>query len=458
MPLDSQVKLPKEQIVTEALREIAAATAMPSISVDINIGGQRLSARTGRVAIDSEKPITAESAFRIACLIKFFGSLVCLHLAEEGRLDLDAPIGVYLPELNAGPNSKGQSILVRHLMAHTGGYRGLDISKNDVSLKWSWEDCVKFFKATPQFFTPGTVFNEGHFDHVILGQILHRITGRLTPQLVKERIFAPLGITAGNVDEDIANPERHVFGHKYSPAEKKLEKVSGGNRPLEAWLSSRSNLTLRVQDLRRIGEALIRMPGTAAVFSPLVLDGLRVPAIPIVRTTAPRGDVDWMPKGFSLSAGIFPKGRAGYLAVGRGQNCGVVTDHENKIVVAVALNASAPAVRAAVLDRVFSLIHGTLPGPILPKPPTYDGLLRTFRINQIIGRYAGSFPEDIIVAGDTRNVLITMGHYFQMSLKLVNDNRIVVESRSPVPITFFPEPGSGAPSIMLGMNAFKKVA
>lgn len=455
------VRLPSRQLIARDLAFFLSATGIPAIGVDISIGGRRLNVAAGVRAAGSSLPLTSASRFRASCLIKMFGSLVILKLAQVGSIDIDAPIGGYLPELGRTRRSKGGMIRVRHLLTHTGGYRGLDILDSDTWAQWTWDRCVEFLRDTPQLFEPGKVFNEGHFDHAILWKILEKVTGRDAPQLIRAHVFDPLGIESGIAAKDLSLPDAHVCEHIFSPRDKAWKRVKDpGKTQSPLW-----DITLTVRDFTTIGEVLLRnaLDDPRNMILAVDADKLFHPVLSLPRTFGAGLDVNWRPRAFSLGCAIFGAGQAGYLAVSEGQNCAIVMDPRRGICVSLALNAAAPRVRVAILNCLFARINGVTARPardfLMPEPVCidFDDFLRPFSPRQLGGRYTGCFGDDMVVRAAANRIDFALGQNVKLALVRSQDNRLGMQTRAPIPIGIFPDPGSEKPAVMFGMYAFKKM-
>ena len=121
---------------------------IPAISAGIAVDGEI--AWTG-VAGDAD----ADTPFRIASISKVLTAVAALRLAEQGVLDLEAPVQTYLPDYP--PPRKG-TMKVRHLLEHTSGIRHArgDESRHSLTRYDSLRDACRFFEGRKLAFTPGT--------------------------------------------------------------------------------------------------------------------------------------------------------------------------------------------------------------------------------------------------------------------------------------------------------------
>jgi D-alanyl-D-alanine carboxypeptidase len=133
-------------------------------------------------------PIRPETRFEIGSISKSFAAIVAMQEVEAGRLDLHAPVSELLPWLQLeqpfGP------ITPHHLLTHTSGLAtGEEEAPSGPGALW-------LMGSVPPTFPPGERFHYSNDGYKILGTILERITGRRMPELLRERIFAPLGMGA----------------------------------------------------------------------------------------------------------------------------------------------------------------------------------------------------------------------------------------------------------------------
>jgi CubicO group peptidase (beta-lactamase class C family) len=136
----------------------------------------------------SGAPVRPETRFQIGSISKSFAAIVAMQEVEAGRLDLHAPIADLLPWLRLeqpfGP------ITPHHLLTHSSGLAiGTEESPTGAGALW-------ILQRVPPTFPPGERFHYSNDGYKLVGAILERVTGRSVPDLLRERIFEPLGMTA----------------------------------------------------------------------------------------------------------------------------------------------------------------------------------------------------------------------------------------------------------------------
>lgn len=142
------------------------------------------------------------TAFSTASLSKPVTALLCLVLASEGAIDLDAPIADYLTRWklpdSTVPGSAG--VTWRHLLTHTGGtsqHGFADFYQGDSlpTLVDSVEGRLpRYDKPIAFLFSPGKGWKYSGGGYVILQMAIEDRLGRPLHALAQDRIFTPLGM------------------------------------------------------------------------------------------------------------------------------------------------------------------------------------------------------------------------------------------------------------------------
>ena len=115
-------------------------------------------------------------------------------LAEDGEIDLDAPVARYLPEFGAAGKSK---TTISQVLSHRGGFPTLDLPVGDLdpALLLDWERVIRMICEAPP--TPGRA-NRMSYHAItggfILAEIIQRVTGAPVQAFLDRRIREPLGM------------------------------------------------------------------------------------------------------------------------------------------------------------------------------------------------------------------------------------------------------------------------
>ena len=101
-----------------ALRSIALPTGFNGVLAYGRRGRIEALRSVGFADMEGGRPMTAATTFRWGSASKWLASVAALRLAERKRLDLDAPIGTYLPDVR---RDTGARVTMRHLLSNTSG-------------------------------------------------------------------------------------------------------------------------------------------------------------------------------------------------------------------------------------------------------------------------------------------------------------------------------------------------
>src|SRR5262249_21741500 len=113
-------------------------------------------------------------------------SLAVGALIDDGTIpSVDVPISTFFPEWNTPPKSE---VTLRELLTMTGGLV-------DTEAFWDQQDYLAYARSQPLSFAPGTVYEYSNENVMLFAGIVQKAAGKPIDQLVRERYFAPLGIT-----------------------------------------------------------------------------------------------------------------------------------------------------------------------------------------------------------------------------------------------------------------------
>ncbi len=180
--------------------------------------------------IEHSVPVRTDTVFQSASVGKQFTAAGVLLLVEDGKLELDAPISRHLT--NTPPTWQG--ITIRHLLNHTSGLPEFE-SHKDFNLRQDYteEELVTLATRLNLNFTPGSDWNYSNTGYVLLGIIMHRVTGMPWGDFLQQRIFQPLGMISTRVIS-----EANLIPHRAAGYE-----LIGGELKNQAWVSPSLNTT-----------------------------------------------------------------------------------------------------------------------------------------------------------------------------------------------------------------------
>jgi len=293
---DHPLRLRKEQMVliSRIIKETIRSGKIPGAVVLIGKQDRVLYRRAfGHRAIKPKKLfMTIDTIFDLASLTKVVATTTALmQLVEEGNLCLEDPVARYWPEFKA--NGK-EDITVRELLTHYSGLRP-DL---DLKPEWSGYDmAIRMIIAEKPVFPPGTNFVYSDINFIILGELVHRISGQPLDVYCAERIFKPLAMKdtgfkpSPTLRKRIAPTQyqngktgKLIQGEVHDPTAYKMGGVSGH----AGLFSTAGDLSIFAQMLLAGGSYK-----GARILSPLIVEKMTTPQTPPDKTIRGLGwDID----------------------------------------------------------------------------------------------------------------------------------------------------------------------
>ena len=172
----------------------------------------------GLANMEWDIPNTPDTKFRLGSITKQFTATVTMQLVEQGKIKLDAKISDYLPDYR---KDIGQKVTIHQLLTHTSGIPSYtsqpgffeNVSRNPYKV----DDFVKKYASGDLEFEPGSKYSYNNSGYFLLGAIIEHVTGKPYEQVLKERIFDPLGMKNTGYDHhDTIIPKRATGYRKTS--------------------------------------------------------------------------------------------------------------------------------------------------------------------------------------------------------------------------------------------------
>jgi CubicO group peptidase (beta-lactamase class C family) len=169
---------------------------IPGVSIAVVRDGQVVKAQGyGLANVELNAPATADTIYQSGSVGKQFTATLVMMLVEDGKLKLDESIRTYMPEAPA----TWQDITIRHLLSHTAGVSNALYNDLDMRRDYTEEELFKRIAELPLDFKPGEKWNYSNCGYVTLGILIHRVSGKFYGDLLRERIFEPLGMTTARI-------------------------------------------------------------------------------------------------------------------------------------------------------------------------------------------------------------------------------------------------------------------
>ena len=173
-----------------------ARQGIPGASVAIVRDGAVVEvAGYGMANVEHAVPARADTIFQSGSIGKQFTAAAVMLAVEDGAVALDDPITRYFPE---GPES-WRAITVRHLLTHTSGIPDYTTPTFDYRRDYTYDELVRHASALALEFPPGARWNYSNTGYLLLGILVERATGRFYGDILRDRVFGPLGMETARV-------------------------------------------------------------------------------------------------------------------------------------------------------------------------------------------------------------------------------------------------------------------
>ena len=176
---------------------------IPGLALGVYRDGKIIRAQGyGLANVELNVPVKPETIFQSGSVGKQFTATAVMMLVEQGKVGLDDSITKYFAD--APPT--WQKIKVRNLLSHTSGlteYESDDMTKPggpiNMRADYTEEQLLKIIESFPIEYAPGAKWDYRNTNYVLLGILIHRVTGQFYGDYLHDRVFQPLGMTTTRV-------------------------------------------------------------------------------------------------------------------------------------------------------------------------------------------------------------------------------------------------------------------
>ena len=248
-----RISEPRLQMLGGAMQAQVAEQKLAGISTLVWQDGEVIHRQNaGFQNVESQTPLADDTIYKIFSLTKPITGTALLMLFEEGKFNLDDPVGNYLPEMRdlrvelpGFPDKALETepvnhpITIRELMTHTAGFSygrfsqsytdSLYVSEDIQNIDTTLADMMTKLSRIPLRQQPGTQWHYS-ISVDVQARLVEVLSGMAFDEFLQQRIFTPLGM----VDTGFYVPEskQDRFALSYTPSESGLQPF-----PNEGWLS-----------------------------------------------------------------------------------------------------------------------------------------------------------------------------------------------------------------------------
>ena len=205
-------------VIDSLYKKHATDNHFPAISFGLVVDGQLVYKNSyGYTDVEKKIPATTSSLFRIASMSKSFTCMAILKLRDEGKLNLDDPAYLYIPELKniKYPTADAPVITIRHLMTHSAGFPE-DNPWGDRQLADTDKDLMEFIGKQISFSNPpGIAYEYSNLGFALQGKIITKISGMRYQDYIKKNILEPLNMKTTTYEYGDVAADKLAHGYRW---------------------------------------------------------------------------------------------------------------------------------------------------------------------------------------------------------------------------------------------------
>ena len=205
-------------VADRIFEEFCLDAHIPGLAYGVVADGRLVHVGTfGVQDLESRRPVTAETLFRIASMTKAFTALTVLKLRDDGRVRLDASAEEYVPELRSWkyPTDDSPRIRVRDLLNHAAGFVS-DDPWGDRQTPLPEVDFTRLLReGVPFTRAPGMAYEYSNLGYALLGRIVTNVSKQPYAETITRTLLRPLGMESSGFVADAAPRERRALGYRW---------------------------------------------------------------------------------------------------------------------------------------------------------------------------------------------------------------------------------------------------
>jgi CubicO group peptidase (beta-lactamase class C family) len=202
----------------DALSELVEATAVrfgiPGVAVGVWADGREAYGCHGVTSVDNPLPVDPDTLFLLGSVSKTYTATTLLRLVADGRIQLEAPVRRYVPELRLKDEHAAAQVTVLNLLNHTAGLDwGLiaDFGEGDDALA----GYVARMAELELLWPPGARASYSQAGYNLAGRIVEKVTGLTFERAVASLVLEPLDLSHSFFARDDVMTRRFSVGHNH---------------------------------------------------------------------------------------------------------------------------------------------------------------------------------------------------------------------------------------------------
>ena len=177
----------------EFLTDKAAELGVVGATAGVLLDGEATTAFTGVTSVENPLEVDGRTLFQFGSTGKTYTATALMILAEQGKVDVDAPVRTYVPELTLRDKDVQEKVTVLQLLNHTAGWQGdamTDTGDGDDAL----DKYVALMADLQQESPLGSTVSYNNASLSLAGLVIAKVTGSVYEQAIRDLLFTPLGL------------------------------------------------------------------------------------------------------------------------------------------------------------------------------------------------------------------------------------------------------------------------
>jgi len=196
----------------DKLTELGNELEVVGVAAGVLIDGEEHYAFHGITSVENPLPVDEDTLFQFGSTGKTYTATAMLRLVEQGKVDLDAPVRTYVPELKLRDEDVAAKVTVLQLFNHTAGWEGDmmdDTGAGDDALQKYVARMERLQQVTPL----GATVSYNNASLSLAGRVIEKVTGTTFEQALRDLLFTPLGLNQTFFFPNDIMTRRFVVGH-----------------------------------------------------------------------------------------------------------------------------------------------------------------------------------------------------------------------------------------------------
>jgi CubicO group peptidase (beta-lactamase class C family) len=201
-----------QDTLSDFVEKTAAKFKLPGAAVGVWVDGKESYVCHGVTSIDNPLPVDRDTLFVLGSITKTYTATALMRLVAEGRIELDAPVRRYVPELKLADEESAASVTVMNLLNHTSGLDWdllIETGEGDDALAVYVAKLAELKLIAP----PGTRTSYSQAGYSLLGRVMEKVVGIPYEKIIASLVFEPLGLSHSFFAAEDVMTRRFAVGH-----------------------------------------------------------------------------------------------------------------------------------------------------------------------------------------------------------------------------------------------------